>query len=271
MMTHYHIELDGPDDFEGWRDAVRGALVANIPPSAISWRAGSQDRDLFMGLAAPLPPAMLTPQDVRLPRALIMLARTAILHRDPERFSLLHHLVAGVSARRIGAGDLAHPLRARAEGLARSVRRDIHKMRAFVRFREVRTADGALRFVAWFEPDHHIVRTNAAFFVDRFSAMAWSILTPETSIHWDGHRLEQGPGALRSDAPDGDPVEDAWKRYYASIFNPARLKVGAMLKEMPKKYWANMPETALIRELVAGAHARSAAMIHASAEKGETI
>ena len=41
-----------------------------------------------------------------------------------------------------------------------------------------------------------------------------------------------------------------WKRYYAAIFNPARLKVKAMLKEMPKKYWANMPETALVRELV---------------------
>ena len=37
-----------------------------------------------------------------------------------------------------------------------------------------------------------------------------------------------------------------WKTYYASIFNPARVKVKAMTKEMPKKYWRNMPETALI-------------------------
>ena len=31
-----------------------------------------------------------------------------------------------------------------------------------------------------------------------------------------------------------------------------------MLKEMPKKYWSNMPETALVPELVAGAQAREA-------------
>ena len=46
--------------------------------------------------------------------------------------------------------------------------------------------------------------------------------------------------------PSGDPAEELWRKYYASIFNPARLKVGAMLKEMPRKYWKNMPETALI-------------------------
>ena len=43
--------------------------------------------------------------------------------------------------------------------MAEQVRRDIHKMRAFVRFREV-TDDAGPRYVAWFEPEHHIVRAN---------------------------------------------------------------------------------------------------------------
>jgi hypothetical protein len=68
----------------------------------------------------------------------------------------------------------------------------------------------------------------------------------ELSIHWDGETLTEGPGATRADAPDGDPVEETWKTYYASIFNPARVKIKAMTKEMPKKYWKNMPETALV-------------------------
>jgi DNA polymerase len=58
-------------------------------------------------------------------------------------------------------------------------------------------------------------------------------------------------------------MEDFWRKYYASIFNPARLKVGAMLKEMPRKYWKNMPEAALIPGLVAGAQGREAAMVEA--------
>ena len=49
----------------------------------------------------------------------------------------------------------------RLEGLAKAVRRDIHKMRAFVRFRLVE-GGGEDRYVAWFEPEHHIVRANAA-------------------------------------------------------------------------------------------------------------
>lgn len=31
--------------------------------------------------------------------------------------------------------------------------------------------------------------------------------TPELSIHWDGENLTESPGAVRADAPDGDPVE----------------------------------------------------------------
>jgi DNA polymerase len=34
-----------------------------------------------------------------------------------------------------------------------------------------------------------------------------------------------------------------------------------MLKEMPRKYWKNMPETALVKDLIAGARAREIAMV----------
>ena len=157
--------------------------------------------------------------------------------------------------------DRADPLLGRVEALAKAVRRDIHKMRAFVRFRAVEDGEGT-RFVAWFEPEHHIVRANAGFFVRRFATMRWSILTPAIAIHWDGETLREGPGATRGEAaPEEDPVEGLWRGYYAAIFNPARLKTRAMMSEMPKKYWRNLPEASLIPELVAGAQAREAAMI----------
>jgi DNA polymerase len=194
------------------------------------------------------------------PRGFIDLAESAILHRDEQRFALLYELLLHVRQQPQRVEDQADPLLRRVESFARAVRRDMHKMRAFVRFREVEEGD-ATRFVAWFEPDHHIVRANAGFFVRRFASMRWSILTPEISIHWDGEILSEGPGATRTDAPAGDPVEDVWKSYYAATFNPARLKQRAMLSEMPKKYWRNLPEATLIPELVAGAQAREASMI----------
>ncbi len=135
-----------------------------------------------------------------------------------------------------------------------------------MRFREI-WHDGAKWFVAWFEPDHHIVEYNAAFFVDRFASMCWSILTPDRCAHWDGKQLAFTAGVAKSQAPCDDDVESLWLTYYASIFNPARVKVHAMEAEMPKKYWRNLPEAALIPSLLQQAPRRVERMIRKSTTK----
>jgi len=256
------VMLSGPDDFDGWRHAARGLVAQGVPPDAVLWQVGEVADDLFAPAAGPVPPAA----GFVVPRAFLDLAGKAILHREPERFALLYALLARLRREPKLMEDAADPLIRRLEKLAKEVRRDIHKMRAFLRFREM-VADDGPRFVAWFEPGHHIVRANAGFFVDRFAGMRWSILTPDISVHWDGTTLQEGPGARRNDAPEGDPIETVWKAYYASIFNPARLKIGAMLKEMPRKYWKNMPETALVRGLIANAQARESGMIAKAREE----
>jgi probable DNA metabolism protein len=254
------VRLAAPDDFEGWRDAARGLAEANIPPSEVVWEVEGGEADLFGGNGSAPPEGA----SFAVPRAFIDMAKAAVCHRDPERFALLYEMLLRLRTNRRAMEDRADPLLDRLQGMAKEVRRDAHKMHAFVRFREVEDEHGT-RFVAWFEPDNHIVRREAGFFMRRFANMRWSILTPELSIHWDGKSLTESPGATRQDAPGGDPVEETWKTYYASIFNPARVKVKAMTKEMPKKYWRNMPETALIGGLLAGAQAREAAMIERSA------
>jgi DNA polymerase len=62
-------------------------------------------------------------------------------------------------------------------------------------------------------------------------------------------------------SPHRRRLEETWRRYYASIFNPARLKVTAMQNEMPKKYWRNLPEASLIKPLIEGAGRIASAMI----------
>lgn len=271
------VHLLSADDFDFWRDCARALIQAQVPPDRISWIEPGGSGDLFAqgdhGVPAPTSGA----PPVRANRRFVNLARNAALHSDPERFALLYRLLWRLQANPGMMEDKADDDVRKIEELDKNVRRDSHKMHAFVRFRlvEAGEAEGGDRYVAWFEPDHHILRANAGFFMRRFANMRWSILTPRGSLHWDGETMTEGPAAERSDAPQGDPMEDLWRTYYASIFNPARLKIGAMLKEMPKKYWKNMPEAALIPELVAGAQSREAKMVEKGAlefdERPETL
>jgi DNA polymerase len=257
MIDAHRVTLSAPDDFEGWREAARDLADAGVPPEAVIWQVEGGKPDLFGSEAAHSRAATFP-----VPRGFVVLARDVVCHSDSERFALLYAMLLRLKSNRYALEDEADPLVRRLQDLAKAVRRDIHKMHAFVRFREI---EG--RFVAFFEPEHHIVRHAASFFVERFANMAWSILTPELSIHWDGRVLREGAGASRADAPMGDPLEEMWRTYYSSIFNPARLKVGAMLREMPKKYWRNMPETSLVQPLIANARTRELEMIDRSAAK----
>ena len=253
------ITLASPDDFDGFRAAVRKLVASGIAPATVTWQVAGTAGDLLGGDELPAGDV-----ELRVPKAFPDLARRVVCHSDPERFALLHTVLVRMQDQPKLLDDSADALVRRLDLLAKAVGRDVHKMRAFVRFREVPDADGE-RFAAWFEPEHHIVRLNAGFFVRRFANMRFSILTPELCQHWDGTESVFTPGAVKADVPNGDPIEATWKTYYASIFNPARLKIAAMTSEMPRKYWKNLPEAALIPDLIAGAAKRTRTMIDAGA------
>src|SRR3954466_11870177 len=101
----------------------------------------------------------------------------------------------------------------------------------------------------------------ADFFVGRFAAMRWSILTPQGAMHWDGTELTFSEGVSHKNAPSSDALEDWWRTYSRATFNPARANLQAMRAQMPKKYWHNMPETDLIPGLLADAGARTQQMV----------
>lgn len=270
LGAYYVVTLPEADDFDFWRERARVLVQAEVPPDRIAWVEPGGNADLFSHGERRMPVPAPDAPPVRASKRFVTLAKNAILHSDPERFTLLYRLLWRLQTNPRAMEDKADPEVRRIEELDKNVRRDSHKMHAFVRFRLVEDDAGGEHYVAWFEPEHHILRANAGFFVRRFANMNWSILTPAGSLHWDGEVVSEGPPAQRSDAPEGDPTEDLWRSYYASIFNPARLKIGAMLKEMPKKYWKNMPEAALIPELVAGAQKRESAMVAAGTlEMGE--
>ena len=268
-MTPHRITLRDGADLDGFRRATR-ALVANeFPPEAVSWSTLDEP-----GLFGPLPERGAERRDsgdrvrgapLSLPRAVHEWIAEVVPHRDPERYALLYALIWRVLH---GERDLleiaSDPLVHRLWRMRKGVRRDIHKMHAFLRFRRLETETGE-RFVAWFEPEHFILGAAAPFFVERFGALCWSILTPVGSVHWDRKILTFGPPGTRGDAPDADAFEAGWQDYYESTFNPARVNPKLMRQHMPQKYWRNLPEAAVIKDLVHGAGARVESMIEKEA------
>jgi DNA polymerase len=81
------------------------------------------------------------------------------------------------------------------------------------------------------------------------------------SVTWDTRELHFGPGVPSSDAPAPDELESLWKTYYGSIFNPARIKLDMMTREMPRRHWATLPETEIIPDLLVDAPRRVDEMI----------
>jgi uracil-DNA glycosylase len=251
--------VTAPQNFESWREIARRLISGRIPPDQVLWDDPSEGC-LFE--TSPLPEAA-TPLQVS--KAFLDQARSAAAHRDPERWAVLYRLLW----RLVVKGE-RHVLSMATDGDVRqlhewckAVGRDIHKMHAFVRFRQVGVDEETQReqFVAWFEPSHFILRLATPFFVKRFTSMDWSILTPEECAHWDGVKLQFTPGVTRDQAPSDDVLDDLWRTYYKSIFNPARLKVKMMQQEMPKKYWKNLPEADLIQELIEESSERVKSML----------
>ncbi len=251
--------VDGADLTE-WREAARLLLNEGVTPEHVLWESGAQGDLLGTHVAAPSVGDGRR-GNARVPQAFLQLAGLVVAHADPRRHALLYRLLW-----RLAHGERALLSMATDDDVAwavdaaKAVRREKHKMKAFVRFREVAGPDGAV-YVAWFEPVHDVLAQVAPFFMRRFAGMRWSILTPARSAHWDGENLVIGEGADRSEAPDGDALEDLWRVYYANIFNPARLKVDAMVKEMPVRYWKNLPEASLIPGLIREAGGRMRAMV----------
>src|SRR6478609_2149622 len=262
----HFITLDSETDFDGWRTAARNFVLNGVKPADVTWRVKSKQPELFAPQAELLPtePARAN-TSFNVPAKFVELAQSAILHRDINRFAILYRLLWRLRGHHDLMSVATDPDVALVTAMKRAVRRDEHKMQAFVRFREVGRVN--THFVAWFEPEHHVVELTAPFFARRFADMPWSILTPDLCAHWDGHAISFTSGVARSEAPTEDRLEEVWKSYYASIFNPARLKVRAMRNEMPKKYWRNLPEASLIKPLIASAVRTTEAMIANAATK----
>ena len=114
-------KIEAADDFEGWRDLARGLAAQDVPADQIVWQIGEAPADLFgahipaIGNKAAAAPGFLVP------RSFLALARLAVCHRDPERFSLLYALLRRLRDTPALIEDRTDPLLHRLEAMAKDM------------------------------------------------------------------------------------------------------------------------------------------------------
>jgi probable DNA metabolism protein len=248
--------------FEAWREVARGVLRDGYTPAEIDLADATVPVSGLLTLQTDDEPQGARVAQPHVPKEFLERARFVAAHREPQRWNLLYRMLWRVQSER---GLLRMELDADVAEFGRleqQVRRDLHKMHAFVRFRRIEDEDGE-QFVAWHEPDHRIVSLAAPFFAERFSVMRWAILTPDESVSWrpETKELTFGPGVPREAAPQTDELEGLWRSYYGAIFNPARVNPKAMRAEMPERYWKNLPELTELPNLMQKAESRVQSMM----------
>ena len=261
------------NDFEDWRLQARALLAAETPPAEIIWCDGTNISGALpfagpsgaeAGASAPSKLSDRTTQPARIPRSFLATARQVACHTASDRYELLYRILWRLTH---GEPDLLYqpldPDLLQFRGLEKAIRRDCHKMKAFVRFQKVGMIDGKEEFFAFHRPDYRILREVAPFFSRRFGIMQWTIATPYQSVRWQNLKLVYGPG-LEAAPRGGDETEGLWTTYFESIFNPARLNPRAMIRELPVRHWKTLPEAKSIPRLIQQATARSEQMIEAT-------
>jgi DNA polymerase len=259
-------------DFDHWRNEARRLIADSVAPHDVQLHQDDGQQLLFGDIEqGDAHPSQATPkQTFSVTQAFLSLAQAVSYHRHPKRWDLLYRVLWRITndhprLLEISTDDDVMRL----NQMEKQVRRDAHKMKAFVRFRRI-MSDQNEQFIAWHRPDHRIVRKVAPFFSRRFKGMNWAIFTPDESVVWDQKTLTYGKGVPRRKTPQFDELEELWKTYYRSIFNPARVKVKMMKSEMPVRYWDTMPESELIAELLLEAPRRVDAMIEQHEGFGKT-
>jgi probable DNA metabolism protein len=202
--------LTGEIDLAGFRAESGDLLAQQVHPSSVEWL--TRKPDLSELYASPLPPSASRPKSVAraasaiVPASFLRLCESVVLHREPERFSLLYRLLWRLIHEPNLRNDPVDADMMRAQHLAHAVRRDIHKIKAYLKFVPI---DDRMQ-VAFFEPSHHVLETVAPWFARKFPDHAWVIFTPERSVRFDGTDMHYGPGLARGCVPaDGNSA--AWQ------------------------------------------------------------
>lgn len=190
----------------------------------------------------------------KLPADWLLRFYKAYLAEDTETFWQLFAFACYIFDNPKGAeNNFGHPAVLAVTQKDRSVNREKHRMKAFIRFQE--TADGI--FYAGVEPDFNVLPLIANFFKNRYADQRWIIydLKRKFGLYYD---LQQVTEICLDYAPEmksgqeflpDNALQDKeglyallWNDYFKSTNILARKNMKLHLRHVPKRYWKFLTE-----------------------------
>ena len=222
MMESNGMEarLAGHTDLAGFRSEARQLLAHQVPPEEVHWQLAPESDQCFDAQS----PQASRPRNVAraataiVPASFTRLCEFVVLHRDPERFSLLYRLLWRLVHEPGLRNDAGDADMVQAQHMAHAVRRDIHKMKANLRMRSLRDAEGGELQVGCYEPAHHVVEAVAPWLAKRLPARRWAVFTPARSVRCEDGKLLFGPGVPAAELPRADAADADWLACWQRVF-----------------------------------------------------
>jgi probable DNA metabolism protein len=238
--------------FEGLLTAIFDAYAAERSPEAVE-SSGSDQLGLFeRRVTIPTDPAkservwkgIKTHLGLNRRRKLF----DAYLSGNPGVETMIYRFVRdaipGRGARRSEAHLASH---IQIEKLCQKVRREAHRMKGFIRFRQT----GKDRYLALIAPRYDVLPLIRRHFESRFADQTWIIYDTSRNygLCYDRHKtreLRLDIGELKvpgnEDVGEEQLCQKLWQRYYAAVNISSRNNPKLHLRQLPRRYWRYLPE-----------------------------
>lgn len=173
-----------------------------------------------------------------LPQAPLLILKTAVYYLSENknsRFNYGHQEVLAVKQ------------------IVKSVSRERHRMKAFIRFQKLKSE----QFFALIEPDFNVLPLIQKHFQDRYADQEWIIYDAKRkyglsydlqAVHeftfTEDLKLSQQTIALQWEEHE-DLYSDLWKRYFDAVNIKERKNLKLHLQHVPRRYWKYLNEKRL--------------------------
>ena len=218
--------LSSETDLAGFREEARALLAHQVPPDDVQWQpSNAQNAEFFADAGSPLDRGRGAPKAASaiVPASFLRLCEVVVLHHDPDRFALLYRLLWRLVHEPALRNDPIDADMLHAHQMGQAVRRDIHKMKTFAKFREVGADGSGTIHMTFYLPAHHILECVAPWFARRMPGQRWVIFTPHGCVESDGEQLHFASGLPRAGAPGEEAPPQAWLEAYHRVFGARAL------------------------------------------------